>query len=135
MQRLFLFFCLIALSLTAQLPLSFASGGGGGTPYFEITTPFVVNITDKDGGSAFLQVNTQLKVKNEELKEYLHAHLPALQHTIMLVLSEQTVSGIRTVQGKQRLRAITLKEIQDFFMQQVGDPIVEEIYFTGFIIQ
>ncbi len=134
MQRLFLFFGLIALlSLTAQLPLSFAAGGG--TPYFEITTPFVVNITDKEGGTAFLQVNTQFKVKNEELKQYLHTHLPAVQHTIMLVLSEQTVSGIRTVQGKQKLREITLKEIQDFLTEQVGVPVVEEIYFTGFIIQ
>jgi len=134
MHRLSLIFSLLILALTAQQPVSVAAGGSGGTPYFEIATPFVVNITD-NGGAAFLQVNAQFKVTSEELKQHLYAHLPAIQHTVMLVLSEQTASGVSSLQGKQKLRETTLKEIQDFLTTQIGDPIVEEIYFTGFIIQ
>ena len=134
MQRLLLLFVLLTLALTVQPPVSVASGGSGGSPYFEITAPFVVNITD-NGGAVFLQVNAQLKVSNEELKSHLSAHLPAIQHTVMLVLSEQTASGVSSLQGKQKLRETTLKEIQDFLTAQIGIPVVEEIYFTGFIIQ
>ena len=134
MRRLFYIFSLLALSSVTFTPAAFAAGGSGGTPYFEIATPFVVNITN-EGGAAFLQVNEQFKVKNEELKQHLRSHLPAIQHTVMLVLSEQTASGIRSVKGKQKLREVTLKEIQEFLTAQIGDPIVEEIYFTGFIIQ
>ena len=134
MQRLILLFSLLILVLTIQPPVSMASGGGGNSPYFEITAPFVVNITN-DGSTAFLQVNAQLKVSDEELKPHLTAHLPAIQHTVMMVLSQQTASGISSVQGKQKLREITLKEVQDFLTAQIGIPVVEEIYFTGFIIQ
>ena len=134
MRRLFYIFSLLALSSVTLTPTAFAAGSSGGTPYFEIATPFVVNITN-EGGAAFLQVNAQFKVKNEELKQHLYSHLPAIQHTVMLVLSEQTASGIRSVKGKQKLREVTLKEIQEFLTAQIGDPIVEEIYFTGFIIQ
>ena len=53
----------------------------------------------------------------------------------MLVLSEQTINDIKSVAGKQKLRETTLKEIQALLQTQIGDPAVEEIYFTGFIIQ
>jgi len=134
MKRFLSIISLLALSVSAQIPTAIAAGGSGGSPYFEIATPFVVNIT-ANGGAAFLQVNAQFKVKNEELKQHLSTHLPAIQHTVMLVLSEQTASGISSVKGKQKLRELTLKEIQDFLTTQIGDPVVEEIYFTGFIIQ
>jgi flagellar FliL protein len=65
----------------------------------------------------------------------LSKHIPAIQHTVMMVLSEQTIKDINTVAGKQKLRDATLKEVQALLQSQIGDPGVEEIYFTGFIIQ
>lgn len=125
----------LALFLFLANPQSrvFAAGGGG-TPYFEIATPFVVNLADKSG-IAFLQVNAQLKVTKEELKQHLFTHMPAIQHTVMMVLSEQTSDSVRSVAGKQQLRETTLKEIQLLLTEKIGDPVVEEVYFTGFIIQ
>ena len=110
------------------------AAGGGPTPYFEITTPFVVNLAEQDALS-FLQVNAQLKVTREDIKPYLSKHMPAIQHTVMMVLSEQSTKDINTVAGKQHLRDVTLKEVQTLLQTQIGDPGVEEIYFTGFIIQ
>ena len=56
-----------------------AAGGGGGSPspYFEIPTPFVVNLAD-DNHISFLQVNAQFKVKNNEHKSLLHNHMPGI---------------------------------------------------------
>jgi flagellar FliL protein len=113
---------------------SFAAGGSGGTPYFSIDTPFVVNLADNNS-LAFLQVNAQLKVSNDEVKQQLYVHMPAIQHTMMLVLSEQTADDVKSVAGKQRLREKTLKEVQDLLKKQIGVAAVEEIYFTGFIVQ
>ena len=110
-----------------------AAGSGGATPYFEITAPFVVNLAEQDSLN-FLQVNAQLKVSRDEMKAHLSKHLPAIQHTVMMVLSEQTINDVKSVAGKQKLRETTLKELQTLLQQQIGDPAVEEIYFTGFII-
>ena len=130
MKRFYLNFALFLLASTA-----FAAGSGGGvTPYFELATPFVVNLAEKDSLS-FLQVNAQLKVTREEVKAQLSKHLPAIQHTVMMVLSQQTINDIKSVAGKQKLRETTLKEIQNLLQTQIGDPGVDEIYFTGFIIQ
>ena len=115
---------ILLLSSPCLQSVAFAAGGGGGTPYFEIATPFVVNLADK-GGIAFLQVNAQLKVKNEEIKQHLHSHMPAIQHTVMMVLSEQTSNSIGSVDGKQQLREKTLKEIQSLLTEKIGNPAIE----------
>ena len=110
------------------------AAGSGSTPYFEIQTPFVVNLAGT-GSLSFLQVNAQLKTKNEEVKKYLFMHLPAIQHTMMMILSEQTAADVKTVAGKQELRKKSLKQIQDLLTEQIGDSAIDDIYFTAFIIQ
>ncbi len=121
--------------LASLISPSFAAGGGGGTtPYLEIPTPFVVNLADK-GALSFLQVNAQLKMARQDVKQHLFLHMPAIQHAIMMVLSEQTTDDIKSVAGKQKLRETTLKEVQTLLEEKIGDPAVDEIYFTGFIIQ
>ena len=124
----------LMLLFTLLVPNSAFASGGSGTPYFEIQTPFVVNLADKES-LAFLQVNAQLKVKQDSVKEHLYIHLPAIQHTMMLILSEQTATDIKTVAGKQKLREKTLKEIQDLLTVQIGDAAIDDIYFTAFIVQ
>lgn len=129
MKRLYFSFALLLFTT----PLA-ASGGSSATPYFDLSTPFVVNLAEKDS-LHFLQVNAQLKVSREDVKAELNKHIPAIQHTVMMVLSEQTINDIKSVAGKQKLRETTLKEIQALLQAQIGDPAVDEIYFTGFIIQ
>lgn len=124
----------LLLSALFSNPALAQSGGGGDTPYFDMTTPFVVNIR-ADDGLVFLQVSAQFKVKKPEYKAELTKHMPAIQHTMMLVLSEQTQNDIRTVAGKEKLRQKTLKEVQHLLKEQIGDEAIDEIYFTGFIVQ
>ncbi len=126
----------LILLLSMVIPHSVYAGGGGGgaSPYFEIQTPFVVNLADK-GSLSFLQVNAQLKLRKNTIKDHLFMHLPAIQHTIMLLLSEQTASDVKTVAGKQKLREKTLKEVQDLLTTQIGDAAIDDIYFTAFIVQ
>lgn len=107
---------------------------GGGTPYFEIPKPFVVNIQGEDP-ITFLQVNAQLETSERTLKAKLREHLPIIRHTMILLLSEQNTKTIRSMQGKESLRKAAVKELQTVLKEQVGKPTVDNVYFTGFIIQ
>ncbi len=104
------------------------------TPYFEIAAPFVVNIQG-DSSINFLQVNAQLRVTKPEVKGKLTLHLPAIQHVMIMILSEQNTKSLRSLEGKQRLRDDTVKEIQTLLTREIGEPAVEEVYFTAFVIQ
>ena len=128
--NLLLVFCAILVPPTNGL----AASSGDSTAYFEIPTPFVVNLVN-EGDIAFLQVNAQLKVTRPELKTVLSAHMPAIQHTMMMLLSEQNTADVLSLQGKQILRETSLKQLQALMQAQIGEPAVEEVYFTGFIVQ
>ena len=110
------------------------SGGANTSPYFEIAAPFVVNIQGETSIN-FLQVNAQLLVTKPEVKGKLTLHLPAIQHVMIMVLSEQNTKNLRSQEGKQRLRDDTVKEIQAILTKEIGEPAVAEVYFTAFVIQ
>ncbi|MBI3561391.1 MAG: flagellar basal body-associated FliL family protein [Gammaproteobacteria bacterium] len=113
---------------------SSGSGEAGASPYYEITTPFVVNLQDETA-TKFLQVNAQLRLNRPDLKSQVTRYLPMIQHSMMLLLSEQDAKVIRSVEGKQKLREQALKEIQTVLEKETGEPVVAEVLFTGFIIQ
>ena len=123
----------IILLLCAHISNSYASSEGGSL-FFAIEPPFVVNLAGKDT-LTYLQVNVQFKLKKLEYRAQLQAQMPAIQHTMMMLLSDQTIKSINSVQGKQALRETALKSLQDLCQRLIGDPAIEDIYFTGFIIQ
>ena len=125
-----LFTILVALGITGQT----LAESSGGTPYFEIPEPFVVNIQGEDPIS-FLQVNAQLKTPERSLKSHLQDHLPIIRHTMIMLLSEQNVETVRSVSGKENLRKQAVQELQAVLKEQTGEIAVDNVYFTGFIIQ
>lgn len=132
MRRL-LFIAIFCSVLTTN---SYASGGAGGTSaYFNVPQPFIVNLVAENGDIVFLQVNAQFKTTKTEQTTLLTTHLPAIQHSMMMLLSEQSPKNLRTVKGKKRLREQAVKELQEVMQSEVGEPVIEEIFFTGFIIQ
>jgi flagellar FliL protein len=125
----------LALLLCAQISNTYASSeGGNGSAFFAIDTPFVVNLAGKDT-LTYLQVNVQLKLKKPEYRAQLQSQMPAIQHTMMMLLSDQTIKSINSVQGKQALRETALKSLQELCQKLIGNPAIDDIYFTGFVIQ
>lgn len=115
---------------------SYASEGGGKTNplYFAMSKPFVVNLTSKSGLS-YLQVNVQFKLKKADMREKFKDQLPAVENAMVMLLSSQTVDSIRSVKGKQTLRKSALQSVQQVCEKLIGSPVIDDVYFTGFIIQ
>lgn len=127
--------CLFVLVLCMHMASGFASSGGKEeSAFFAIEKPFVVNLSGGDN-LTYLQVNVQFKLKNPELRPKLKMQLPAIEHTMVMLLSDQTVNKIKSVQGKQALRQTALKSVQQVCQKLIGDPVIDDVYFTGFIIQ
>jgi flagellar FliL protein len=117
---------------------AYASGAGGSTgtsPNYVLLQPaFVVNVTDGDV-VRHMQVKAQLKLSRPELAEQIEKHKPAIQHEMVMLLSGRPVAQLRTIQGKEVLRKEAVAVLQKLLMENTGEPIVEAIYFTEFIIQ
>ncbi|HHM04119.1 MAG TPA: flagellar basal body-associated FliL family protein [Gammaproteobacteria bacterium] len=121
---------------TAEQP---ADGEDPETPppapiYFKLDPAFVVNFMDGDN-LRFLQLNIELMTHDPEVPKQIEAYMPVIRNNIVLMLSSQEAATFATMAGKQKLRAEVLANIQKILEEQTGAPGVEEVYFTGFVMQ
>jgi len=93
---------------------------------------FVVNLLDKHGsGKSYLKVTMQLEIGKEEEKLLIEKHNPEIRDTILLLLSNQSLKEINTMEGKLELKQALLSRMS----QILGDGVVRRIYFTEFVVQ
>lgn len=130
MKFLSLIFLLVISSAT------FASGGGGGgsSPFIPINPPIIVNIMDGER-IRHMQVLIEIKLANPENATKIDLHKGPIRHELILMLSSQDTETISSALGKEQLRKDALAAVQKVLQELEGDPIVEALYFTNFIIQ
>lgn len=127
------------LSLLVLLLLSttsFASGGGGGgsSPFIPLNPPIVVNIMDGER-IRHMQVIIEIKLVDPANSAKIDLHKGPIRHELILLLSSQDAGTISSALGKEQLRKDALEAIQKVLQELEGDPVVEALYFTNFIIQ
>jgi flagellar FliL protein len=93
---------------------------------------FVVNLLDKSGvGKRYLKVTIELEVGKEADKLLIDGRNPQIRDTILLLLSNETLNEINTMEGKLALKQEILSRIK----QILGEGVVRRIYFTEFVVQ
>ena len=114
---------------------SFAAGGGGGSsPFIPLNPPIIVNI--RDGNHIrHMQVIIELKLTDQANAPKIDLHKGPIRHELILMLSSQEAGNISSAKGKEKLRKEALAAAQKVLQDLEGDPIIESLYFTNFIIQ
>ncbi len=102
--------------------------------YYKFDPPFVVNFQGQSV-SRFLQVTIELMTYNQETVTAIEQNMPVIKNNIVFLLSSVNYEQISTVEGKQKLRADTLAEIQKVLKEKTGKAGVEEVYFTSIVMQ
>lgn len=104
------------------------------TLYLPLDPAFVVNFQDQ-GQLHYLQVTMEVMAREQETIDAVKLHLPVIRNNLTLMLSSQTVESLASRDGKEKIRAETLAEIQKILKEQTGQPGVEAVYFTSFVMQ
>lgn len=111
------------------------SSGGGSSPFVPLNPPIIVNIMDGKH-IRHMQVMIEMKVSDSnDAAAKIIQHNGPIRHKLLLLLSTQTSSSISTAQGKNKLRKDALAVVQETMQELEGAPLVEDLYFTNFIIQ
>jgi flagellar FliL protein len=118
-------------------------GGDDGEPEKKLLAPaiyvpldpaFVVNFADS-GKARFLQITVEVMTRNPDVEEQVKNHMPVIRNNLVLLFSSQTYDSVSTLEGKEALREETLGVIQKILEEETGDPGVEAVYFTSFVMQ
>jgi len=102
--------------------------------YLPIDPAFVVNFASQ-GKARFLQVTVEVMTRDPLMPDHIKLHMPVIRNNLMLLFSSQSYDGVSTLEGKESLREEALEVVQQILEEETGDPGVEAVYFTSFVMQ
>ncbi len=103
--------------------------------YTSLHPPLVVNFKDSSGASHFMQITMEVMAREQSVINAVREHTPVIRNALILLYSGAIYDEVSTQDGKKKMLADGLKEIQSVMTQQIGKPGVEAVYFTALVIQ
>lgn len=93
---------------------------------------FVVNLLNKKGiERRYLKVTIEVEVGDEAAKQLVERNDAQIRDSVLMLLSNQTLNEINTMEGKLQLK----QELLSRMGQILGNGVVRRIYFTEFVVQ
>jgi flagellar FliL protein len=102
--------------------------------YFALDPAFVVNLEDARS-QRFLQVQVEVMTRDADLMKDLEHHAPRLRSALLLLLGQQRAADMATREGKEKLQADVLAEVQRIILEETGKSGIDAVYFTSFVMQ
>ena len=102
--------------------------------YIPLDPAFVVNFGE-DSEIRFLQITIELGTRISEMVDQVKEHRPAIRNNLVMLFSNQDPLALNTREGKEKLREETLVEVQKVLEEETGEPGVEKVFFTSFVMQ
>ncbi|HVT35646.1 MAG TPA: flagellar basal body-associated FliL family protein [Nevskiaceae bacterium] len=106
----------------------------GNVNFIDFAPPFVVNLDDEEA-NRYLQVDMQARGADAHALDGVKDRMPRIRNAILLLLGQQKYHDINTREGKEKLQAQVLAEVQKIMTEETGKPVVDAIYFTSFVMQ
>lgn len=102
--------------------------------YFDFKPPFIVNY-QWNGRQRYVQVSLAVMTRKGSMVDAMQKHMPMIRNNLLMVFSAQDFEALRTPEGKEALRQVVLEELQKILMEETGEPGVEQVLFTNFVMQ
>lgn len=106
----------------------------GPPQYLALDPPLVVSFEDRSA-IRFLQVTVEMMARDDKVIEAVTTHTPIIRNNLLMLMGGKTVSELTSREGKEALREEALAEVQRILTANFGEPGVEELYFTSFVVQ
>jgi flagellar FliL protein len=102
--------------------------------YVGMPRPFVFNVS---GGQRdrLVQIKIQLMVRGAADETLAKQNIPLIEGTLLRVFSAATSEQLMTFEGKEKLRKDSLEECRRVLNDLVSSPVIEQVLFTGFVMQ
>jgi len=115
-----------------------SEGGQAAKPppliYHELQPELLGNI-EGAGRVRFVQVGVVLATRDRAVLDVVNQHMPVIRNDLLMLLSSKTYDVLITTEGKEATRQEMLEAIRTVVQAHTGEPGIESIYFTAFVMQ
>lgn len=102
--------------------------------YYPLKPPILVSF-DGRGRQRLLQAEITLLTRDNDVVAAIETHMPMIRNALVLLIGGRTYEEVQTAEGKELLRVECLQELQRLLEKEIGKPGVEQVLFTGLIVQ
>lgn len=102
--------------------------------YVNIAQPFVFNVTGDDR-HRMVQIKVQLMVRGDKNEQLARYHSPLVESSLLSTFASATVEQLRTTMGRVELRDKATGDLRTALIKVVGEPVIERVLFTDFVMQ
>ncbi|MBQ9274349.1 MAG: flagellar basal body-associated FliL family protein [Succinivibrio sp.] len=102
--------------------------------FIKFETPFTFNLTDKKRQHS-AQIEIVLVVSGSESEDIALKNQPLLSSTIFSTISNQSYTSMLMPSGRARLKLLLLDALRAKMSEVARNPVVEQVLFTGFVMQ
>ncbi len=102
--------------------------------YVAMPRPFVFNVIDGKR-QRLVQIKVQLMVRGADNSTIAKKHIPSLEGALLHVFTNAGIEELRSPDGKKQLRVEALNAVNEAIKKLEGKKIVDNVLFTGFILQ
>lgn len=106
----------------------------GESMYVELKPEFIINFRDRNDRPKFLKAEMSVATSDEDVAEAVGRHMPAIRNSLVLLLSRQIYDDLVPHEGKEKLRAEALAEVQTVLESQIGQAGVDDLFFSNFVM-
>jgi flagellar FliL protein len=102
--------------------------------YVSIPNPITFNVPGASR-DRLVEIKVQLMVRGTDHEEQVKKYMPHIQGALNTAFSKANADDLATEAGKIAVRNTALKEVQKTLKDLAGNELVEQVLFTGFVMQ
>ncbi|MCO4322087.1 flagellar basal body-associated protein FliL [Aliidiomarina quisquiliarum] len=106
----------------------------GNAYYVALPRPFIFNVPGQNR-DRLVQISVQLMVRGGANDDLARQNIPMIEGVLHRTFSAATAESLQTSEGRLALRDAALNVVQNALQELTGSPVVEELLFTGFVMQ
>jgi flagellar FliL protein len=115
-------------------PATAAASVPSAARYLALEPPFLTNYS-VEGRQRYLQLSLTLMAREQSVLEAANQHMPLIRNRIVLLLSGENFHQLQSDLGRRQLQEKILVAVQEILQAETGIPGIEQVYFTGLVMQ
>lgn len=103
--------------------------------YVSLGDALVLNLRSSRNRLTFLQISADILIRDDNAEEIITTHIPAIRHSLIVLLSEQYADDIKSPDKREKIRQQATMQVKELIASLSGNEDVSEVLFSSILVQ
>ncbi len=134
MQKILLCLIFLMLCITQANAAEEEQPESKTSAYLSLGDPMILNLSGSKR-LVFLQLSADVLIGDADAEETIKIHVPAIRHSLIMLLSEQKASDIKSPNKREEIRQLATTRVRTLIEDLSGSAEVSDLLFSSILVQ